>query len=286
METTIQLDLGVQKLFIFEEVYPARAAQEQAEKRKLGAFGKLARLNPLNRPKPETVSLAKWELRYEPFWHVEARREVSYLRQAVYQVAVTNPHAVKVAVSGETFEIAQAGNKRRFDLPVEEACRRDIDLSLYVDGLKRITKQSALQSFIARYRAVEADALERTEAVINHVPLASLLEIVKARLTNEAIDAHQITSDQIRFQSLHLYYRPVFAFEFAWGASNRIGVIEIDGLTGEVVEEGQWLREKIDQVMTRDTLFDLGAEVAAAVVPGGGVAVKLVGKVTQPRSGE
>ena len=63
----VQIEQSAVRILLFEEVYPARAAQEQAEKSKLNAFGTLARLNPLNRPKADTVLLSKWELRYEPF---------------------------------------------------------------------------------------------------------------------------------------------------------------------------------------------------------------------------
>ena len=58
-------------------------------------------------------------------------------------------------------------------------------------------------------------------------------------------------------------------------------MIEIDGLTGDIVEGGEWFRDKIDQVMTRDMLFDLGAEVASAAIPAGGIAVKVLHKLTQ-----
>jgi hypothetical protein len=37
-------------------------------------------------------------------------------------------------------------------------------------------------------------------------------------------------------------------------------------------------------MMTRDTLVDIGAELANALVPGGGVIVKLVGVATKPQN--
>jgi hypothetical protein len=289
MEIPVRRDPSVEKLFVFEEVYPARAAQEQAEKNKLDAFGRLARFNLLNRPKADTVALTTWELRYEPFWHVVARREVDYVHESTYAVPVTNPHALKVAVAGRDFEVTHVGGRARIDLPAREYCHRKIEVTLYQDGLKpqngqkREIKPATLQRYVERYRAPEREALDRPDAVVNQVPLTAVTEIVRARLTTEAIDAHHITTDAVAFSKVHLYYRPVFAFEYVWASENRVGVIEIDGLTGEVIENGEWLREKIGQVMTRETLFDLGAEVAGAVVPGGGAAVKVIGRMTQPR---
>jgi len=59
-------------------------------------------------------------------------------------------------------------------------------------------------------------------------------------------------------------------------------VIEVDGLTGEVIENGQWFKDKIGTIATREMLFEAGAEIAGALVPGGGFAVKVIGKMTAP----
>lgn len=284
METSVDFDPEAQKLFVFDQVFSARAAQEQAEKKKLDAFGKLARFNPLSRPKPETVSLVKWELRHEPFWHIVAQREMDYTREAVYSVSVPNPHALTVSVHGHAFAVIFSGGKGRAEVPVTEHCHRKLDQSLYLDGLKRSVRPTTLQGYTVRYQAPECAELTLESAVINQVPLAAAVQAVQAKLTSEAIDAHTITRDHIVFTKAHLFYRPVFAFEFEWTAGSKTGVIEIDGLTGEAAEDGQWLREKIGSVMTRDTLFDLGADVAGMMVPGGSIAVKIIGKVTQSKS--
>ncbi|HOI67894.1 MAG TPA: hypothetical protein PLD03_14985, partial [Thiomonas arsenitoxydans] len=82
-------------------------------------------------------------------------------------------------------------------------------------------------------------------------------------------------------ERLHLYWRPVFAFEFIWSTADKRGVIEVNGLTGEVSENGQWFKDKLSKVMTREMLLDAGCELAGAVVPGGGIAVKIIGKLTE-----
>src|SRR5688572_26561689 len=135
-------DTTVNAILFFEEVYPARAAQEQAEKSKLNAFGTLARLNPLNRPKADTVNLSKWELRYEPFWHVVARREVDYVNAVTYAVPLGNEHARWLEIEGRRHERI-AGPKPRIDLPLKEICHRQIDAVVYQDGLKRTIKPTA-----------------------------------------------------------------------------------------------------------------------------------------------
>lgn len=282
METGANPDSSVYRILYFEEVYPSRAAEEQAEKSKLAAFGTLARLNPLNRPKADTVRLSKWELRYEPFWHLVARREVDYLHEAVYPVQIANPYARKIDIAGTAFEIIPNGSgKPRIDVLLQESCHRKIDVVVHQDGLKRGTKPAKLQGYIDRYKAAERSQLDVVGTVPPQLPFNAAVQIVKAKLAAEPIDAHSIQGDSVEFTTAHLYFRPVFAFEYNW--NNKLGVIEIDGLSGEVVENGEWFREKVDIMMSREMMFELGAEVASAVIPGSGYAVKLLNKVTEEK---
>lgn len=279
MEVLVPPDSANAILF-FDEVYPVRAAQEQAEKSKLNAFGTLARLNPLNRPKADTVNLSKWELRYEPFWHVVARREIEYTNSVTYAVPIGNEHARSIEVEGRRFEPLGAP-KPRIDLPVKEHCQRRLDATVYQDGLRRPIKPQVLQACIDKYKASAREQVDVEGALPPQMSYAAALQLAQSRLAAEAIDAHEIQRDVASFERVHLYYRPVFAFEYVWSTSGKIGVIEIDGLTGDVVENGEWFRDRFEKVMTRDMLFELGAEAATTLVPGGGFAVKVLGKLTQ-----
>ena len=168
-------------------------------------------------------------------------------------------------------------------MQLQEFCHRKIDVVVHQDGLKRGIKPAKLQSYIDRYKAAERNQLDVDGTVPPQLPFNAAVQIVKAKLAAEPIDAHSIQGDTIEFTTAHLYFRPVFAFEYAW--NNKLGVIEIDGLTGEVIENGEWFRDKVDIMMSREMMFELGAEVASAVVPGSGYAVKLLNKVTQEKPG-
>ena len=161
MPSDVRIEPAAARILVFEEVYQARAAQEQAEKSKLDAFGTLARLNPLNRPKHDTVLLSKWELRHEPFWHVVARREVDFNHEANYSLPITNPHAQRIEVAGRSFEVLSAGNKPRVDLPCSEVCHRKVEAIIYQDALKRPVKSAALQSYVEKYTATEQEQGQR-----------------------------------------------------------------------------------------------------------------------------
>lgn len=267
------------KIFVFEEVYPFRAAQEQAEKKKLGAFGMVAKFNPLNRPRDETVQLSRQEMRLEPFWHIVAQRTVDYTCQVTYQVPVHNAYAQTLQLEDKVFEVARQKDKARIEFVAVEHCHRKIDFDRLIDGMQRDIKPSALKTYIEKYKFTEKERVERPEELLRPlISMASAKQMAHASLTSEAVNAYEIGADITHFERTHLYLRPVFAFEFRWGSADRVGVIEVDGLTGEVVENGRWFKDKLSDVLTRDMLVDIGAEVAGTFVPGGGAAVKLLNK--------
>ena len=274
------------KIFVFDEVYPFRAAQEQAEKKKLNAFGMLAKLNPLNRPKEQTVQLVRQELRFEPFWHVVATRSVDYTCQLTYQVPVHNPYAQCLHIAGNVFDVARQKDKASIEFVAQETCHRKLGFDKLMDGMQRDSvKPAQLLSYISKYKYTEKDVLECPELVKPLLPLAGAIQVASAALTGEAINAFDIQTDHIEFERTYMYVRPVFAFEFKWTTADKVGVIEVDGLTGEVVENGDWFKDKVREIVTRETLLDLGAEVAGSLVPGGAIAVKIIGKIAAPPKG-
>lgn len=280
MQGTITLPKDAYKLFVFDDVYPLAAAAEQAAKKKLGAFGLAAKLNPFKRPKDETVLLTKDVKRYEPFWHVVTSREVDFSRQINYPVDIGNSFATRVLINGHEYPIAEQGGKRTLTLAAIEQCHRKIDYRDHIDALGREIKKAALENYLKKYKVQERESIELPNVIPLKVPVATLLQKINQTLSSEAINAHEIQQDFIAIEKAHLYYRPVYAFEFAWTTENKLGVIEVDGLTGEVIEDGQWFKERMDSVLTRDMLFEASAEIAGVIVPGGGIAVRVVERIT------
>lgn len=268
------------KIFVFDEVYPFRAAQEQAEKKKLSAFGMLAKFNPLNRPKDDTVQLARQELRLEPFWHVIAQRSVDYTCQLTYQVPVHNPYAQSLQIEDKVFEVARQKDKARIEFVATERCHRKIPFDQWIDGMQRDIKSATMASYVSKYKFSEVEQFDRRELLKPLVPMAAAKQMASASLVGEVVNAFEIQDDSILFERTYMYMRPVFAFEYRWSSADKVGVIEVDGLTGEVIENGRWFKDKVDKIITRDMLFDLGAEVAGTFIPGGSTAVKLISKIS------
>lgn len=277
------LSANANKIFVFDEVYPFRAAQEQAEKKKLNAFGKLARFGILNRPKDETVQLSRQELRYQPFWHISAIREVDYTCQVKYHVPVHNPYANSIEVNGNQYEVTRQKDKAAIEFIAIEHCHRKLRFDQYIDGMGQDIKPSALASYVDKYKFQEVEQLDLSEMLAPSVSVSTAVQRAKHHLTQEVINAFELQEDKLAFDRIYLYARPVFAFEYRWSSADRVGVIEVDGLTGEVIEDGHWFKEKIQRITSRDMLIEVGAEIAGALVPGGNVAVKMIGSLTDPK---
>lgn len=273
---------GASRIFVFDEVFSQRAAQEQAEKKKLGAFGMMAKFNPLNRPRDDTVQLAQQELRYEPFWHLQAQRSVDYSCQLTYQIPVHNPHAQSVEIEGRSFTASRQKDRARIEVVVTERCHRKMQFERMIDGMRRDIKPAAMEACIRKYKFTELERLDLPRLVTPLVSMVAAKQQAMAELNHEAVNASEIENDRIEFERTHLYVRPVFAFEFRWTSADRMGVIEVDGLSGEVVEGGSWFTDKVNRVITRDMLVELGAEVAGAFIPGGRAAVKMIDRIAGP----
>ena len=280
MQGKMTLPENAYKIFVFDDVYPLSAETEQASKKKLNAFGLAAKLNPFKRPKDETVLLTKHVQRYEPFWHVSTNRAVDFSREINYPVEIGNSYATKVVVNGNEFPIAEKNGKRSINISAVEYCHRKIDYQDNIDGLGRESKKGVLENFLRKYKFQEHESIQLEEAIPLKVSVATLLQRINQTLSAEAINAHEIQQDFIAIEKAHLYYRPVFAFEFAWTTEDKVGVIEVDGLTGEVIENGQWFKDKMETILTREMLFEASAEIAGVIVPGGGLAVKVVERMT------
>ena len=151
------------KIFVFDEVYPLRAAQEQAEKKKLGAFGMLTKLNPFNRPKEDTVQLSRQELRLEPFWHMVAKRSIDYTCQLTYPVAVNNPYAQSLQIEDKIYEVTRQKDKARIEFVAIEHCHRKIPFDRLMDGMQREIKPAVFESLINKFKYTEAEQVDRPE---------------------------------------------------------------------------------------------------------------------------
>ena len=279
------------KVYIFEPVYDISAATEQANKKKLDAFGMMAKFNILNKPKDEAVHAARSELRYEPFWFIDSNRKVDYKLLLERKLDVDDEYATSILIDGKNYEIFEdskksfvSNDKRYSTLNVQYNCNREIKYKTYIDGLGRNIKSENYEKLFknSNYKFKEVEDLTNIDNIINPTfSFSSAIEEMKNSLLREKIISHEILTDDAIADKIYLFFKPVYAFEFIWSNENKVGIIEIDGLNGEVSEKGVWLKDRVSKVMTRDMFFDIGGEIANGMVPSGGVVVKMIDKMTK-----
>jgi hypothetical protein len=264
-------------IYVFEDVYQEPAARSQADSEKVNAFGWAAKLKLWDRPKEADIQLLSSEKRFEPFWNIAAERDSTFEKKAEYSIHTVSPYAQSIRMLDQSFEL---GGKRALVLAGVESCFKRVAITEYFDGLKRQVSEKSLVEYATKFQKHELG----TDEVLHLMPpehgAAYLIQQVKARLM-EPIQADEMLDDTLQITSVTLYYRPVYAFEFGW--RDKRGVVEIDALTGNVNREGSIFGGMAKKLATRDALFDMGAEVANLIVPGGAVVVKMVGNATKPR---
>lgn len=264
-------------IYVFEDVYQEPAARSQAESEKVNAFGWAAKLKLWDRPKEADIQLLSSEKRFEPFWNIAAERNSTFEKKEEYRIQAVSPYAQSIRVLDQSFEL---GGKRGLVLAGVESCFKRVAISEYFDGLKRQATEKSLADYATRFKKHELGADEVLNLVTPEHKAAYLIQQVRGRLM-EPIHADEMLDDILQITSLTLYYRPVYAFEFGW--RDERGVVEIDALTGSINRKGSIFGGIAKKLATREAFFDLGAEVANLIVPGGGVVVKLVNNAIKPR---
>ena len=88
------------------------------------------------------------------------------------------------------------------------------------------------------------------------------------------LQADLVFEEGVTVETIDLYYRPIYAFEFRWKPKDKTAVAEFDGVTGEM-RNAKSLRPALSLNITRDALFDIGADTIGMIVPGANIAVKL-----------
>jgi hypothetical protein len=116
------------------------------------------------------------------------------------------------------------------------------------------------------------------EGIVIAAPKASATTVVRKVLSEiiKPVQAEVILEEQITIESLDIYFRPVYAFEYNWISKNKRSIVEFDALTGEMNGDGKKLGHQVKGMVSRDLLFDISADAAGMLLPGGSIAVKLV----------
>ena len=98
-----------------------------------------------------------------------------------------------------------------------------------------------------------------------------------------AVQADRIITDVVDVTSIALFFRPVYAFEYLWRSKQKTQSLEIDGVTAESRTTSTSVGSRVSRRLSKELLFDIGADAVDLLVPGGGIALK-VGRAVIRRS--
>ena len=272
----MEIQLGSERIFVLQEREGVEVLRQRAMDRRTQSFGSgLGSL--LQRPRAEDVVLVASQRRLEPFWHVAGRARYVYERSRDYAVVAGAPEVREVTVLGTTFPVAESGQAARtFTLPTIEHCREEIAHELDADARSgaKVTDAAAVLAG-PRDEISDPATLAADETIV--VPPEHRASFVVRQLLSEMlkpVKADRVIEESLTLETIDLCYRPIWAFEFHWQSKDKRGVVEIDAVTG-AVRQGGSLLPQLSKMVTRDALFDIGADTIGLLVPGGSIAVKV-----------
>jgi hypothetical protein len=268
----LDIQLAEQKIFALSEKITIEQARLRAMDKRTTLFTSGVNVL-LQRIKPEEVELLAMQKRWEPFWNVVCTTRLVYDRTRKFNVPVTGPEVQGITLQ----EVDYPAANRAITFAAVEHCREEHRQQVFFDGVSGATQE--LSNLLSDSR-VELTDLTEFAAKDNTIVVppeirASFVMRQALQTMLKPVQADVIFEEAVNVEAIDLYYRPIFAYEFRWKSKDKTAVAEIDGVTGEM-RNAKSLRQQMNIPITRDALFDIGADTVGMLVPGGNIAVKLV----------
>lgn len=273
----MDITIADQRILLLDVQIDRESAGKIAWDKRIDAFGALNKVSSfLAKPKDDDFELVYQELRYQPFWHVIAKARYVYDRSAKYQVPVSSSAVRSVTCFAADFE----SDNGHFHLPVVEHCVQQEEEQVFVDGINGQT-----DSTFAGYLAYSpkhitgnlADAVANAIIVPPQSRVSAIMRDALAKMI-KGIQADTILEERVEVPTVDLYYRPVYAFQYRWISKGREAITEVDAVSGKVGTGSRLFKEYMGKILDQNFLFDVGADAAGMLIPGGSIAVKVAKK--------
>jgi len=273
----VDLEVVDQRIYALEDRLTPERAKAKADELKTKAFGMISGL--LFGAKKEDIDVTYVELRYEPYWHILCTTHLEYSRGREYGIDVDST-VVNVVLDGRKYE----PEGRKLTLAATENCVEDMRKEVFIDAASGKDGDFRKYSGSARREIKETEELLAGETIV--VPAKVKASHLTRNLLGEMlkpVPADEILVEQIRIEKLHLYFRPIYAFEYVWRPKNKTASLEFDAVTLGVKSGGKPLRQKMRELVSEPDLFDIGAEAVGMLVPGGGLALKMARRAVKKK---
>ncbi len=274
----MEINVADQRILLFSPQLNGTEAQEKAWQKKTIAFDTLSKVSSfLSPPKDEDFELTYQEYRYQPFWHVIAKAHYKYDRTNQYQVPTSAKEVERLTINQADHEVIQG----HIHLSVVEHCVQEEQDEVFVDGLSGKTEPNLKKYLSHTFEQVKTKLETKipSEAILVP-PHARVSAIMRDSLSKmiKGIQADTILEEIVEVPYIDLYYHPVYAFQYLWKSKQKEAIVEVDGLTGQIVAGDRTFSEYLGKVLDTNFLFDLGADAAGMLIPGGSIAVKVAKK--------
>jgi hypothetical protein len=272
----MEIILAEEHAYYFVPQISLEAARDRIEKKKTtlvaGMFGTL-----ISRPNPAEMQVISVENRLEPYWEVTAANRTAYDRQQVYTISIKGGEVREVTILGQKLTVNAKGNPS-FTLNGIEHCVEEHRATRYYDGLSgQKADLSRYQSFTkTEITDLEHFALDGMLIVPPQMRATAIVRQVLGEVIQPVSKAQIIHEERVNIESIELNFHPVYALEYEWASKGKRVVVEFDAMLGDIRSGGKKWSDQIKGILTRELFFDVTADAVGMIVPGGGIAVKLV----------
>ncbi len=280
----MEIRVANERVFIIKSKLSFDEAKERAHAKKVDAFGTINKFASfLQKPKTDDFELLYQEFRYQPFWYIACRGLYVFDRKTTYRVPTRGSHVQSLSIDAKQYTAKDGA----IELPAIEHCRQEEKEEVFVDGITS-TQEPKLKVYID-FPATECP----NDVVTGRVPKEAIVVPPAARSSAivrdtvgkmmHGIQADTISEEHLEVENVDLYYHPIYAFRFRWKSKNKEAILEFDGVTEEMRTGNRTFQEYMGKILDTQFLFDIGADAAGMVIPGGTIAVKLAKRYIDSR---
>jgi hypothetical protein len=272
----MEISLAEEHAYFFIPQISLEDARDRIEKKKTtlvaGMFGTL-----ISRPNPAEIQVVSVENRLEPYWTVTATSHTSYDRQQVYTIPIKGDEVREVTLLGQRLRL-NSSRSPSFTVSGIEHCVEEHQLTRFFDGI------SGQKYDLNRYQRLTKTEItdlgnfspEGLLVVPPQMKATAIIRMVLGEVIQPVSKAQIIHEERVDVEVLELNFRPVYAFEYEWSNKGKRVIVEFDALLGDIQSGGRKWSDEIKGILTRDLFFDVTADAVGMLVPGGGIAIKLV----------
>lgn len=269
----MEVKVSDQRIFVFNNLLSFEDAGKKAWENKIIAFGAFSKFGSyLSQPKDEDFELLYKEHRCQPFWHVAAHSRYAYDRNTKYRAKIGGPEVKSVTYNSKDFTPVDGS----ICFSVTEHCNQEENDEVFIDAIDG-NRNPLLPKYLSFSHDEFSDVIDKpvSESMLFVPPQIRVSAIMRNMLSSmiKGIQADDIHEETIEVTTVHLYYHPIFAFKFLWKTKEKEAILEIDGLTGVIRPGKKVFSQYMGKLLERDFLFDIGADIAGMIIPGGTLAV-------------